>query len=439
MTMEHTLLLAPPFLTADADFTVAQAVGPGPSFFTALECSQCGTGYDADRLRNVCPGCGMPLLARYDLEAARRALAPADLLGRPTSLWRYGELLPVRDPACRLTLGEGMTPLLPLERLGASLGVRELLAKDEGCNPTGSFKARGLCLAVARALELGAKAVAIPSAGNAGSALAAYAARAGLPATVVLPRDVPPIIALEAEVLGATVQLVDGLITDCARVVRAGVAEGRWFDCSTLAEPYRLEGKKTMGYELAEQLDWQLPDVILYPTGGGTGLIGMWKAFDELEALGWIGPERPRMVSVQSNGCAPIVRAFQQGRTRAEPWEAAATLAAGLRVPAALGDFLILETLRASGGTAVAVSDQAILADVYELGRREGLFVAPEAAATVAALRQLVAGGWIGPHERVVLFLTGSGLKYEHLLGPSLPVPARNRRDEAGGHLAAPA
>jgi threonine synthase len=362
------------------------------------------------------------LLVRYDLEEAKTVFTRDILRGRESTMWRYAEVLPVQDPDLpNRTLGEGFTPLLPLKRLGQSLGLSNLYAKDEGVNPTGSFKARGLAVAVMRALELGAKAVAIPSAGNAGSAMAAYAARLGLPAYVFLPQDIPAPFLAEMQALGAEVTLVDGLITDCAAYVREGAAEGRWFDVSTLKEPYRIEGKKTMGYELAEQLDWQLPDVIVYPTGGGTGLVGMWKAFDEMEQLGWIGPRRPRMVSVQAAGCAPIVRAYQSGAETATPWENAATIADGLRVPAAIGDFLILRAIRASNGTALAVDDRAIVSALAELGRSEGLFCAPEAAATVAALRVLVDQGRIQPDERVVLFITGNGLKYHHLI-------ARNTR-----------
>jgi threonine synthase len=395
-------------------------------YVTALCCSACGATYAPDRLWNVCPDCGKPLLVEYDLPAARAGFPREALRDRPPNLWRYAELLPVRDPAFRLTLGEGFTPMLPLERLGRALGLPGLLAKDEGVNPTGSFKARGLCLAVARAAELGARAVAIPTAGNAGSAMAAYAARAGLPAHVFLPRDAQPTIVAEVRALGAEVTLVDGLITDCARYVREGEAQGRWFNVSTLVEPYRIEGKKTMGYEIAEQLGWRLPDVIVYPTGGGTGLIGMWKAFHELEAMGWIGPERPRMVCVQSAGCAPMVRAFWEGEEHAAPWRNAETLAHGLRVPAAIGDFLILQAVRESGGTAVAVSDAEILAALRELGRVEGLFVAPEAAATLAALDRLRAEGWIRADETVLLSLTGNGLKYEYLFDedPGEPLAA---------------
>lgn len=386
------------------------------SYLSHLECAWCGQTHDADRLANLCPACGRPLLARYDLEAAREGFSRRALVDRPPTLWRYAELLPVRDPTFRLTLGEGFTPLLRLERLGAALGLSKLYAKDEGLNPTGSFKARGLCMAVSRAAELGAEAVAIPTAGNAGSAMAAYAACAGLPAHIFVPQDVPPPFLAEMRALGAQVTPVDGLITDCARFVREGVNEGRWFDVSTLKEPYRVEGKKTMGYELAEQLGWTLPDAIIYPTGGGTGIVGMWKAFDEMERLGWIGPERPRMISVQSSGCAPIVRAFEAGERTAAPWPQAATIADGLRVPAAIGDFLILDAIRESGGLALAVPDEAILEAMRELGRLEGVFAAPEAAATMAALRRLVAEGAVRPDERIVLFLTGNGLKYTHLV-----------------------
>jgi threonine synthase len=324
-------------------------------------------------------------------------------------------VLPVLDPAYRFTLGEGFTPLLRLKHLGEALGLSALYGKDEGLNPTGSFKARGLVMAVARAAELGAKAVAIPTAGNAGSAMAAYAALAGLPAYIYVPQDIPAPFLAEMRSLGAEVTLIDGLITDCGRYVREGVEAGRWFDVSTLKEPYRVEGKKTMGYEIVEQMGWQVPDVIVYPTGGGTGIVGIWKALDEMETMGWIGPERPRMIAVQSSGCAPIVRAFSAGTRTAEPWENAATIADGLRVPAAVGDFLILEALRESGGTAVAVEDSAILQAQGELGRQEGLFVAPEAAATLAALGQLVADGTVQTDERVLLLLTGNGLKYTHL------------------------
>ncbi len=386
------------------------------SYLSHLECAWSGETYEADQLMNVSPSAGKPLLARYDMDAAREAFPRDVLAGRASTFWRYAEMLPVRDSSFRLTLGEGFTPLIRLKRLGTELGLQSLYAKDEGLNPTASFKARGLCMAVSRAAELGAKAVAIPTAGNAGSAMAAYAARAGLPAHIFVPQDVPAPFLAEYRALGAEVTLVDGLIGDCAMYVQEGVAEGRWFDVSTLKEPYRVEGKKTMGYELAEQFNWELPDVIIYPTGGGTGIVGMWKAFAEMEALGWIGSKRPRMISVQSAGCAPIVRAFEQGTRTAEPWQDAATIADGLRVPGAIGDFLILEALRDSGGTALAVPDDEIRQDMHEIGRKEGIFTAPEAAATLSALRHLTADGVIRSHERVVLFLTGNGLKYHHLI-----------------------
>lgn len=385
------------------------------SFLTHLECGYCGKIYDPNQLINLCPACGKPLLPRYDLAAAKANFTREMLVGRAPTLWRYAEMLPVQDAKYRYTLGEGFTPLLPLQTLGAELGLSSLWAKDEGINPTGSFKARGLVMAISRAAELGVKAVAIPSAGNAGSATAAYAARAGIPAHVYLPRDVPKAFLAEIRALGAEITLVDGLITDCAKLVKKGADDGRWFDLSTLKEPYRVEGKKTMGYEIAEQMGWDVPDVIIYPTGGGTGIVGIWKAFEEMEALGWIGSKRPRMISVQSAGCAPIVRAFTEEEEFAEPWQNAATIADGLRVPAAVGDFLILRSVRTSGGTALAVSDDDIRASQRKIGQTEGMFVAPEAAATVAALQTLVAKGAIGANERVLLLITGNGLKYTHL------------------------
>ncbi len=385
------------------------------SYLSHLECGWCGKTYDSRQLLNLCPTCGKPLLPRYDLEAAKQAFTPDHLRDRSKTLWRYVEMLPVQHEAFRFTLGEGFTPLLNVERLAQHYGLRNLYVKDEGINPTGSFKARGLVMAVARASELGVKALAIPSAGNAGSAAAAYAARAGLPVYVYLPKDVPPAFLAEIKALGAQITLVDGLITDCAKLVRQGAEAGRWFDLSTLKEPYRVEGKKTMGYEIAEQLNWQLPDVIIYPTGGGTGIVGIWKAFAEMEALGWIGGKRPRMICVQSAGCAPIVRAYNQGVETAEMWQNAATIADGLRVPAAVGDFLILRVVRESGGLALSVSDDEIRAAQAEIGQREGMFVAPEAAATAAALPHLLAKGQVQADERIVLLITGNGLKYTHL------------------------
>lgn len=385
------------------------------STLTHLECGMCGAHYAADQLHNLCPTCQRPLLARYDLERAAQTLTPAALRTRQASLWRYAEVLPVQDQAAVVDLGEGWTPLLPAQRLGRAIGVPDLLIKDESTNPTGSFKARGLTMAVHRAHELGATRLAIPSAGNAAGAMAAYAAALGLPAHVFMPADVPHSFRAECAVLGAEVTLVNGLINDCGAKVREGAAEHGWFDVSTLKEPYRVEGKKTMGYEIAEQLGWRLPDVILYPTGGGTGLIGMWKAFDEMETMGLIGPERPRMVSVQAAGCAPIVRAYEQGAEHAELWQGAHTVADGLRVPIAVGDFLIIRALRASGGTAIAIDDATMLAATRRLSAATGIFAAPEGGACLAALIELRAAGFVGEHDRVVLFNTGTGLKYSHL------------------------
>jgi len=381
------------------------------NYLTHLECSLCGNTYEADVLQGLCPDCARPLLARYDLEAAASPGRNALITAEPT-MWRYRALLPVRDERQAISLGEGFTPLLHARRLGADLGLPHLYIKDESLNPTGSFKARGLAVAISRARELGVKEVVIPSAGNAAGAMAAYAARAGLAAHVFMPADVPAPFLLECRALGAEVTLVDGLITDCGREARRGAETHGWFDVSTLKEPYRLEGKKTMGYELAEQFGWELPDVIIYPTGGGTGLIGMWKAFAELAELGWIGDHRPRMVTVQSAGCAPIVRAFHAGEEFATPWEGAQTVAAGLRVPAAVGDLLMLRALRESGGTAIAVSDEALMEAQMRMSRLEGTFACPEGGATLAALEVLLAQGWISSEERVVLFNTGTGLKY---------------------------
>lgn len=382
------------------------------SYLTHLECSLCGKHYAASELQTLCPDCARPLLARYDLGAIRAVWDRDSLLTRAETLWRYSKVLPVRDERKAIQLGEGYTPLIHARRLGQALGLSQLYIKDESLNPTGSFKARGLCVAVSRAWELGVEEVAIPSAGNAAGAMAAYAARAGLRTHVFMPTDVPLPFRLECEAFGADVTLVEGLITDCGPKVRQGAKQYGWFDMSTLKEPYRLEGKKTMGYELAEQFNWHLPDVIIYPTGGGTGLIGMWKGFAELEELGWIDSHRPRMVAVQSEGCAPIPRAFQTGDEFATPWERARTVAAGLRVPAAVGDFLMLRALRESRGTAVAVSDAALVAAQKRMSRLEGIFACPEGGATLAALEKLLIVGWISPDERIVLFNTGTGLKY---------------------------
>jgi threonine synthase len=377
-----------------------------------LECSFCHREYDARRLQNVCTECGKPLLVRYDLKRIAKFLTRQALYARRSDLWRYREMLPVRREDNIVTLGEGWTPLLPAKTLGASLGVGDLLIKDESLNPTQSFKARGMSVAVSMAKELGAKKLAAPSAGNAAGALAAYCARAGLGAYIFMPRDTPRANVIECEVAGAQVTLVDGLITDCgAEVARRKDSEG-WFDVSTLKEPYRVEGKKTLGYELAEQSEWNLPDVIVYPTGGGTGLVGMWKAFEELQHLGWIGDKRPRMISVQAAGCAPIVRAFEAGDRFAAEFENARTVASGLRVPKAIGDFLILDAIRESGGTAITVTDDEMLEGSREMARTTGIFASPEGGACVPALRKLLERGDVKSNEKVVLFNTGSGIKY---------------------------
>ena len=385
------------------------------STLTHLACGACDATYPADQLINLCLRCGKPLLARYDIARAAATLTKAALAQRPASMWRYTEMLPIASSRPAADLGEGWTPLIAARRLGEQIGCPQTFIKDESRNPTGSFKARGLSAAVNRAAELGATALALPSAGNAAVALSAYAAAIGLPAHVFMPADVPLAFRAGCKALGAQVTLVQGLINDCGVLVREGAAQGRWFDLSTLREPYRIEGKKTMGYELAEQRGWTLPDVIVYPTGGGTGLIGMWKAFEEMEQLGLIGDARPRLVSVQSEGCAPIVRAFEQGSDHAPLWEGAQTIADGLRVPVAIGDFLMLQALRDSGGTALAVSDTAMLSATNQLGAATGIFAAPEGGACLAAQMHLLATGWLKPDETVVLFNTGSGLSYAHL------------------------
>lgn len=363
-------------------------------------------------MHNLCIECGKPLLVRYDLKRAAASLKKESLSERGPDLWRYREVLPVEAEENIITLGEGFTPLVRASRLGAHLGLDELFIKDEGQNPTQSFKARGMSAAVSMAKELGAKKLAVPSAGNAAGALAAYAARAGMEAFIFMPRDTPRANVIECEQTGAHVTLMDGLITDCgAEVARRKDAEG-WFDVSTLKEPYRIEGKKTMGYELAEQFHWELPDVIIYPTGGGTGLIGMWKAFDEMEQMGWISAKRPRMVTVQASGCQPIVRAFAAGKRFADEFPNAHTTASGLRVPRAIGDFMIIDALRASGGTAIAVTDEELIEATKEIGAAEGIFCAPEGAACLPALRNLMGDGLVKADDRVVLFNTGSGVKY---------------------------
>ena len=377
-----------------------------------LVCTACGREHEATVPQNTSPCCAKPLYAAYDLKAAARTLTREALAGREKSMWRYREVLPPRDDADIVTLGEGFTPLLSAPRLGARLGLRRLLVKDESPNPTHSFKARGMSAAVSMARQFGLTKLAAPSAGNAAGALAAYASRAGMEAHLFMPRDTPRANIIESRMTGAHVTLIDGLITDCgAEVAKRKAAEG-WFDVSTLKEPYRLEGKKTLGYELAEQLGWTLPDVILYPTGGGTGLVGMWKAFDEMEQLGWIGARRPRMFSVQADGCQPIVRAFRAGAKTADEHIGAHTAASGLRVPKAIGDFIILRILRESGGGAAAVTDEAMIAAAREIGALEGLFVCPEGAACHAALKDLLAAKSVLPEESIVLFNTGAGVKY---------------------------
>jgi threonine synthase len=384
------------------------------NYLKQLVCPKCSASYDGGQVHALC-SCGSPLLATYDLDKAAYEFPRASLTGRPATMWRYREMLPVQDSANIVSLGEGFTPLVHTQRLGAHLGLEQLYIKEEAANPTGSFKARGLCAAVSMAKELGIRKLAIPSAGNAAGAMAAYAAHAGLESYIFMPEDTPRANILEAEVFGAHVTLVQGLITDCGRISEQKDREG-WFDLSTLKEPYRIEGKKTMGYELAEQFGWELPDVILYPTGGGTGLIGMWKSFREMEALGWIGRARPRMVSVQSSGCAPIVRAFEHGARVAEPWQNARTIASGLRVPRAIGDFLILEALYRSLGTAEAADDQELVDAIRLCGKLEGIFLCPEAAACIPVLRRLVGKGWVAEADKIVLFNTASGLKYLDLL-----------------------
>ena len=383
------------------------------SLLTHLECSRCHRLWDSGKLQNVCPDCQSPLLARYDLPAAHAELQREGFVARPRGMNRWHELLPIQTPESVVTLGEGDTPLLHLPHLGAAIGLSRLMLKDESLNPTGTFKARGQVAAISRAKELGAQQVIIPTAGNAGGALAAYASRAGLVARVYMPADTPRSNMVECRAVGAEVILVDGLISDAARAVSEVVRQGGWFDVSTFKEPYRLEGKKVMGYELAEAFAWELPDVIIYPAGGGMGLVAIWKAFAELEELGWLnGPNRPRMVAVQAAGCAPVVRAFEAGEMTNTFWENAATIASGLRVPKSYGDRLMMETLYQSHGTAVAVSDEQIRAAQLQLGQSEGIFAAPEGAATVAALPVLLERGWLKNDERVVLLNTGTGLKY---------------------------
>ena len=397
-------------------------------FVTHLECAQCGQRYDASTIQNLCATCQRPLWVRYDLEALREKFDRRVLFGRPPTLWRYLELLPMVDPANIVSLTETITPILELKRIGSEFGLDHLYVKDESRLPTGSFKARGMALAISKAKELGISKVAVPTAGNAGGAMAAYAARAGMEAYVFMPEDTPAINQKECYLAGAKTFLINGLITDCGKLVGEGKPIKGWFDVSTLKEPYRIEGKKTMGLELAEQFDWQLPDVILYPTGGGTGLIGMWKAFAELEALGWLKPGRkPRMISCQSDGCAPIATAFARGDRFAAKFENAATIASGLRVPAAVGDFMILDAVRASGGVALATPEAEIPGWMRHVCSREGLAICPETAVCFSALKQLLAEGKIGRTERVVIFNTGAAQKYPEAVSETLPRLDLNR------------
>ena len=384
---------------------------------THLDCTKCDKRYEPGRVYTVC-SCGAPLYARYDLARAALEMRPGHLELREPTMWRYREVLPLADDAAKVSLGEGFTPLLEAPRLGAQLGLPRLLIKEEAGNPTGSFKARGLSMCVSMAKALGATDVCLPSAGNAGSALAAYAAAAGLKAHVFLPRDIARLFVMETEAYGAHVEMVDGLITDAGRVCAAQAKEHGWYECATLKEPYRVEGKKTMGYEIAEQLDWTLPDAILYPTGGGTGLVGMWKAFAEMEAMGFVGAKRPRMYAIQAEGCAPIVKAFQEGKDDAPMWEGATTHAHGLRVPKALADFIILRDLRESHGAAIAVSEAEIVAGVKQAAATQGLFMAPEGGACVAAARKLKSSGHLSADDQVVIFDTGTGYKYVENMAP---------------------
>ncbi len=386
------------------------------SYLDRLECTTCGEAYSADRLWNVSPCCGKVLFARYDLASLRRDLDRDSLRSRPADMWRFEELLPVRDPEFRIALGEGGTPLLPAGGLGAALGLNHLFVKEEGLNPTGSFKARGIAAAVSKAVELGAGGFTMPSAGNAAGAAAVYCARAGAPLHVFMPKDAPEANKKECLAAGAQVTLVDGLISDAGRISAAVAKEQGLFDLSTLKEPYRAEGKKTMGLEIAMQLGWRMPDVIVYPTGGGTGIIGMYKGFQELLELGWVEGKPPKFVAVQPTGCQPIVKAFGEGAPQAEPWIDAATIADGLRVPSPFADYLILKAILETDGTALAVEDSAMIDGVYELGASEGIIACPEGAATLAGLKRLVVEGFVDSDETIVLMNTGSGYKYMHLL-----------------------
>ncbi len=398
---------------------------------THLECSLCAAKYDAGAVANLCV-CGGPLLVRYDLAVIRHRWLRRDVASGPANMWRYAPVLPAAE-ASVVTLGEGWTPLVRTRRLGARIGAEQLWVKDEGLNPTASFKARGLSCAVSMCVELGIKKVAIPSAGNAASAMAAYAAAAGIEAHIFMPRDVPQSNYLECKAYGAHVTLVDGLISDCGRMVAEQAPKEGWFDVSTLKEPYRIEGKKTMGYEVAEQMGWELPDAIFYPTGGGVGMIGMWKAFDEMEKLGWLGSRRPKMIAVQADGCQPVVRAFLAGEPRSRFWDGAHTLASGLRVPKPLGDFLVLNAVRESGGTAIAVSDEDMLEAGVNMAGDEGIFAAPEGAACVDAAARLLRSHFLKSTDRIVIYNTGSGLKYPEAYATRFPRATSGEQDKLGG------
>lgn len=386
------------------------------SYLIDLECTYCHERYSAEELHRVCDACGKVLYPRYDLEAASKALTKDMLKERPANMWRYFEVMPIRDEANVVTLGEGFTPIFKTERLGEQMGSTSLYIKDEGLNPTASFKARGLGAAVSKAKELGATKLTMPSAGNAAGAMTSYAAKAGIEAWVFMPQDAPEANQKEVSITGGDLNLVEGLINDAGRISGERAEELGLFDVSTLKEPYRVEGKKTMGYEIAEQMDWTLPDAILYPTGGGTGIVGMWKAFDEMEQMGWIGPKRPKMFAVQAEGCAPIVKAFNEGTEFAELWPNATTVAAGIRVPVAIGDYLILEALRDSGGGALTVTDDEAIAYMKIVASLEGMFICPEGAATAAAFEKLLADGTLKSDDKVLLLNTGSGLKYLDLV-----------------------
>jgi threonine synthase len=398
---------------------------------TCLECSLCHERLEAGRIANLC-GCGGPLLVRYDLEVIRHRWRRREVSNGPANMWRYAPVLPAEAQHI-VSLGEGWTPLIRSRRTGARIGAEALWVKDEGLNPTASFKARGLSCAMSMCVQLRISKVAIPSAGNAASALAAYAAAAGIEAHIFMPGDVPQSNYLECKAYGAHVTLVEGLISDCGRMVAERAPAEGWFDVSTLKEPYRIEGKKTMGFEVAEQMGWELPDAIFYPTGGGVGMIGMWKAFEEMGKLGWIGSRRPKMIAVQAEGCQPVVRAFEEHEPRSRFWENAYTVAAGLRVPKPLGDFLVLEAVRQSGGTAIAVSDDDLMDEGVRLASEEGIYAAPEGAACVAAARKLLATGFLKPSDRIVLYNTGSGLKYPEAYSTRFPRTAAGEQDKLGG------